>query len=397
MERLGNSQPLSLGFIGGSIDSAVGYTHLVSSTLDNRWSVPAGCFSTDPATNHQTARRYGVGSDRVYSSWPEMLVEERDRLDAVAVMTPTPSHGNIVKACLRAGYAVICEKALATHKSEAVAIAGIRDRTHGFLAVVYNYSGYPMVRELRRRIARGDLGKMLHFHVEMPQEGHIRTEVDGKRPKPQGWRLIDGCIPTVYLDLGVHLHQLSHYLLRESPLEVIADQESFGWFPEVIDNVQCLCRYSTGIQGHYWFGKSAIGHRNGLRLRVYGSQGSAEWCQAYPEDLILCYSNGRKEILDRASSVSVASARRYNRFKPGHPDGFIEAFANLYHDIADCLRDHQADKQWSSDEVFGVDLAIEGLSFFEAMVDSIRTRSWQSVSREMGQTLCREELYEKLH
>lgn len=392
MERLNKSDRLSLGFIGGSIDSAVGYTHLIAATMDNRWSVVSGCFSTEAQTNHQTARRYGIAPERLYPSWREMLEKERDRLDAVLILTPTPSHGEIVTACLNAGYAVICEKALATNRSEAVAVRRARDRVNGFLAVVYNYSGYPMIRELRRRIERGELGEIRHFQVEMPQEGYIRTQPDGNKPQPQAWRLFDGRIPTVYLDLGVHLHQLVHYLTRETPLEVVADQESYGWFPRVIDNVQCLCRYSGGIQGQFWFGKSALGHRNGLRLRLYGSRGSAEWCQAYPEDLTLCHANGRRETVDRASVVSVANDARYNRFKPGHPDGFLEAFANLYWDLAECLRDYRADRAWSSDEVFGVDLAIEGLSFFEAMVESIRTRSWQSLTQKPAHSVYREEL-----
>jgi predicted dehydrogenase len=128
-----------------------------------------------------------------------------------------------------------------------------------------------------------------------------------------------------------------------------------------------------------WFSKSALGHRNGLRLRIYGSKASTEWYQACPEELVLSYADGRREIMDRASSVDVANMRRYNRFKAGHPAGFIEAFANLYSDIADCLRQYRATGQWTSENVFSAELALEGLQLIEAMVKSTDKKAWQAV------------------
>jgi predicted dehydrogenase len=236
-----------------------------------------------------------------------------------------------------------------------------------------------MVRELRNIIQKGILGKILHFQAEMPQEGYIRVDAQGNKPVPQSWRLSDGKVPIIYLDLGSHLHQLIHYLVGQSPIEVVADQDSYGWFPGVIDNVTCLCRYSEGVQGQIWFSKSALGHRNGLRLRIYGSKGSAEWYQACPEELVLSYSDGHREIMDRASSVEVANMRRYNRFKSGHPAGFIEAFANLYSDIADCLRQYRATGQWTSENVFSTELALEGIRMVEAMSKSVNKKAWQIV------------------
>ncbi|MEK7856197.1 MAG: gfo/Idh/MocA family oxidoreductase, partial [Acidobacteriota bacterium] len=133
-------------------------------------------------------------------------------------------------------------------------------------------------------------------------------------------------------------------------------------------------------QGQFWFSKSALGHRNGLNLRIYGSEGSAEWCQANPEELLLAFSDGRREILDRASAVSVANQLRYNRFKSGHPAGFIEAFANLYADIADCLLAYRTEGEWHSEEVYGADLAFDGLRFLEAMAKSAKTGAWCKVT-----------------
>ena len=379
MDKPATSMPMSLGFIGGSLNSAVGYTHFVSSAMDNKWTLDAGCFSTNAQRNRETAQVYGVAAERVYDVWQDMFGKEKGHLDAIVILTPTPAHFEIVMACLKDGIPVICEKSLVTNSADAKAILDFCSRNNGFLAVTYNYSGYPMVRELRNSIRKGALGKILYFQAEMPQEGYIRVDANGNKPVPQAWRLSDGQVPTIHLDLAVHLHQLIHYLIGQKPTEVVSDQGSYGWFSEVIDNVTCLCRYSESLKGQIWFSKSALGHRNGLRLRIYGSKASAEWYQACSEELVLSFSDGRREIMDRASSVEVANMQRYNRFKAGHPAGFIEAFANLYTDIADCLHRYKATGQWVSENVFGAELALEGLQMAEAMNKSAHNKTWQVV------------------
>lgn len=373
------NKPLSLGFIGGAIDSAVGYVHFAASMIDNKWSLQAGCFSRNEEINKKSAEIYGISQDRVYSSWQDMIKNEKDKLDAIAVLTPTPFHSEVVKACLEAKIPVICEKALTVGSAEAEEIKNIRDKNKGFLAVTYNYSGYPMVRELRNLIKKGELGEILHFQAEMPQEGFIRVDSKGNKPKPQIWRLSDGKIPTIYLDLAVHLHELIDYVISEKPVSVVADQDSAGWFENIIDNVTCLCRYTNNVQGQIWFSKSALGNRNGLKLRVFGSKASAEWFQMNPEELLISYADGHRQILDRASSVDIANLPKYTRFKAGHPAGFIEAFANLYSDIADELKNYKETGKTASDEVFSVELALEGFKFLEAMVESSNTKSWEKV------------------
>ncbi len=379
MSQNEHKPPLSLGFIGGAIDSAVGYVHFAASMLDNKCSLKAGCFSKDSEKNEQSAETYGVAPDRTYSTWQKMLECEKDKLDAIVVLTPTPHHAEVVKACLDAKIPVICEKALAVNSAEAKSIKETRDKSKGFLAVTYNYSGYPLVRELRNLIKKGTLGKILHFQVEMPQEGFIRVDAKGNKPKPQSWRLVDGEIPTIYLDLAVHLHQLIDYVIGEKPISVVANQDSDGWFKNIIDNVSCLCRYTNNVQGHVWFSKSALGSRNGLKLRIYGSKASAEWLQVNPEEMLLSFADGHRQILDRASTVEISNQQRYTRFKAGHPAGFIEAFANLYSDIAQSLQDYKANGTWQSNEVFSVELALEGLKFLESMVKSTQTKQWEDV------------------
>jgi len=383
-----SNKPLSLGFIGGAVDSAVGYVHFAASMLDNKWSLKAGCFSRDAKINAESAKVYGVSENKTYSTWQEMIVKEQGNLDAIVVLTPTPAHFEVVKACLQANIPVICEKALVTNSEEALELKKIRDEHKGFLAVTYNYSGYPIVRELRNLIRKGTLGKILHFQVEMPQEGFIRVDAEGNKPTPQTWRLVDRQIPTIYLDLAVHLHQLIDYVIAEKPISVVADQDSDGWFEDIVDNVSCLCRYTNNVQGGIWFSKSALGARNGLKLRIYGSKGSAEWLQVNPEELILSFADGHRQILDRASTVDVANEQRYTRFKAGHPAGFIEAFANLYFDISDSFVCYKNTGAWKSEEVFSVELANEGLKFLESMVKSSQSKKWEEVELEQKEKTC---------
>jgi len=234
-------------------------------------------------------------------------------------------------------------------------------------------------------IGEGRLGRVTQVHVEMPQEGFARAGADGKPIVPQPWRLQDGPIPTISLDLGVHLHHLVGFLTGERPLEVMAMHGSHGNFPGLVDNVMCMARYSGDVACSYWFSKSAIGHRNGLRVRVYGERGSAEWHQMEPEELLLHDEHGQRSVLDRAAlEARVSSEARYTRFKAGHPAGFIEAFANLYDDIALSLTAHRAGKPAASEYVFGARDALEGLLTLEAMAASTRTRSWTPVPDEVG-------------
>ncbi|MDY7537139.1 Gfo/Idh/MocA family oxidoreductase [Undibacterium sp. RTI2.1] len=379
-----SATPLKLGFIGGSIHSAVGYSHFISSGMDRRWQLVAGCFSKNTSTNNETAIAYGVSKEHLYDTWQAMLAKEKGQLDAIVILTPTPDHSESVIACMRAGFAVICEKSLAVGSEQARQILDVRNELNAFLAVTYNYSGYPMLRELAKRISDGKLGKVIHFQAEMPQEGFIRVDAHGNKPAPQSWRLSDGDIPTLHLDLAVHLHQIIYYLTKQKPLELVSDQNHYGWFSGVVDNASCLCRYTSEIQGQLWFSKSALGHRNGLKIRIYGDQGSAEWVQSHPEELMLAYVDGRREVLDRAASVEVTNQRRYNRFKAGHPAGFVEAFANLYADIADALQLFKNKGEWHSTEVFSAELALEGMYFLEAMVASAKTRAWQTVGSSHG-------------
>jgi predicted dehydrogenase len=365
--------------VGGAPNSAAGYAHYAATRMDGLWNLKAGVFSRHAENNIEAGKAYGLDSGNIYQSLGELIDNERKSLDAVLILTPTPLHYSMVLECLQAGIPVICEKSLATTSLEAREIKEICHKKDSFLAVTYNYSGYPMVRELRRIIEDGTLGEIIHFQAEMPQEGYLRTDENGNKSIPQEWRQKDGAIPTLHLDLGIHLHQLVHYLIKEKPIELVAQQVSRGYYP-VVDNVSCLVRYTSGVQGQFWFSKCAIGHRNGLRLRVYGSKASAEWCQIAPQELLMSYTDGRRQVLDRAYNSKVATLARYSRFKAGHPAGFIEALANLYADIHITLTDYKKHRKFESKEVFGPELAVEGLEFLGAMGRSCSNNNWEKIA-----------------
>lgn len=368
---------LKVGFIGGGINSAVGQTHKIALEMDGHFELVAGCFSRHSDINKQTAELWHVSSDRTYQNWQSLLQSEQGSLDAIVVLTPTPTHKEVVLACLQAGFNVICEKALACNISEANEIVQVLNEYQRELTITYNYTGYPMVRELKHRIERGDFGKLEQVVIEMPQEGYARLNSEGLPQRPQEWRLHDGTLPTISLDLGVHLHQLIDFLTNEKPVSISAVNSRFGAFSEVIDNIHGLAKYTNDLVCNFWYGKAALGSTNGLKVRVYGEKASAEWFQLEPEYLYFNDNRGVRQIVDRTHPDNiVAHLPRYNRFKAGHPAGFIEAFANYYMDIAKSFSSNNND---DSPYVFGVKKAVDGISMLEKIHGAAQSNTWKMI------------------
>jgi predicted dehydrogenase len=368
-----NNSKLKLAFIGGSLCSAVGKVHSAASQLDGKWELVSGCFSRTTKVNEESGRYYNISPRRVYSDFRILLEQEQGKIDAVVVLTPTPSHHDIIKECLKHNYNIISEKAFVHTYQDAKKLSKLIKQKDHYVSVTYNYCGYPMIRELREIISINTLGKILHFEAEMPQEGYLRTNSEGQPISPQEWRKKDGNIPTLHLDLGVHLHQLIYYLTREKPLEIVADQKNFGHH-NVIDYASALCRYSSNISGKISFGKTSLGFRNGLSIKFFGTKASAVWFQEKPEKITLSFADGRKETIDRGSNLHIANLLRYNRFKAGHPSGFIEAFANIYYDIA-----RDIDNGQNSNEIFNVEIAKEGLKMMHSMTKSSEYKKWSKI------------------
>jgi predicted dehydrogenase len=381
--KLQNGKKIKIAFLGGAINSAVGHAHFSATSLDNNFELIAGCFSRNKELNNITAEQYGVYNNRVYDSLSELLLKEKGNLDAIIILTPTDQHTNHVLECIKSGIPIICEKALATNSMEAEKIKIELEKRNGFLAVIYNYLGYPMLRELKNIINLGIIGRIRHLQIEMPQEGFIRKTANGDPIIPQSWRLQDGIIPTISLDLGVHLHMIIKYLTGEMPLMAVSKSKTLGNFNEVIDNVSCLIEYSNNLSCNMWYSKFALGKRNGLALRVYGEKGSAEWVQENAEYLYLANNQGHKWIVDRGSNeVGICNQPRYTRFKAGHPAGFIEAYANHYFDIADSIGHYLIDSNHHMNvDCFGINESLEGLFLFEAISKSSITGTWENVRK----------------
>jgi predicted dehydrogenase len=370
--------PLKLGIIGGGVNSAVGRVHHIAAQLDQYWKIECGCFSRKKEINDATATSLGLSRDARFGEWQELLDDAC--IDAVAILTPTPTHAEIIEAALIRRIPVISEKSLALSSIEASRIRRLEKETGGFLAVTYNYPGYPMIRELRDWIQSGRLGQLLHIDAQMPQESYIRCmNSAGARPTPQAWRMRDYEIPTVSLDLGVHLHHLVDFLTGQKPASVCGIQRTGGFFPAVIDSVECLARYSGGLQIRLFFGKCFLGQANGLRIRISGTEGAAEWYQMRPEELMFSDKYGSTQLITRAAcDLAVCNADRYARFKPGHPAGYIEAFANCYADLALAVAGHLRGRVGTGEREFvaGSKVALEGLLLLEAVAKSARVGTW---------------------
>jgi len=340
------SKKLRLGFIGGGLNSAVGQAHYVASRMDGRFEVVAGCFSRDAEINRDTAEKY----DAIYFNSVEDLLKF-GLLDAVSILTPTPTHFEIIKTCLKYNIPIICEKALCSNIDQSRLIIEEKNKyDNALLYVTFNYTGYAIIRELQNIVMSGALGGIISIQAEMPQEGYLRD-----RANPQEWRLTDGEIPAVHLDLGTHLYHLINYITNDYILKLVSVNKSHSKF-NVIDDVNCLAEFSTGFTANMWFGKTALGHRNGLRIRINGTLASAEWLQTNPEALYVANHKGHRMIYDRSNPECIISSQpRYQRFKSGHPSGFLEAFANIYDDFADAI------ERKESLHFYSAEIAHEGL------------------------------------
>jgi len=363
-----------LAFIGGSLESIAGYPHLIASQMDNRFEVIAGVFSSNKEINLQTAQNWKIPS--VYNKYQELLENERSNIDAVVVLTPTPLHSKIILELLKQNIPVICEKPLVSSLNELNAIKEMFDEQKNFLVVTNNYSAYPMVRELQQKIENNVLGKILHIRLKMPQESFLRPPKSVKYP--QKWRLKDDFIPMISLDLGSHLHHLAYFLLQEEPSQIIATYDSFSKY-NIVDDVNISLQYESGIRGNLWLSKTAIGHRNGLHIEVYGDKASALWHQENPEKLEISYASGQKTILDRGSDMEMPSNKLYNRMTPGHPAGFIESFANLYNDIANSLEEFYNNQKYTNKYVYSFEHASNGIKLLHAASISNQQQQWISM------------------
>lgn len=328
---------MRLGFVGGGIGSMAGPLHRHAARLDGRYQLLAGALSTSPERSLRSAAEAGI--PRAYADHTSLIRGEKGRKDgveAVAVLTPNASHFPICRDLLQAGFHVLCDKPLCTRLEDALALAQLVEETGLRFGVTHNYSGYPMVRQAKAMIAAGDLGEIRRVQVEYA--GAWLTElVEEQGHKQAGWRQDPelagpaGCTG----DIGVHAHHLLRFVTGVEPVALSAELRSLVPGRRLDDDVSVRLRLADGAVAHLWACQAAPGNRNRLRLRVFGSTGGLEWDQEEPEVLLFSPVGGTQRRLLRGDPGLDPVVEASSRLPAGHPEGFLEAFANLYRDFAE--------------------------------------------------------------
>ena len=366
-----------IGFLGGGLNSTIGYIHKLASQLDSRWILEAGFFSRNKEINLKTSKLYGVSLDRTYNNFSDFIKNEKGRIDAVAVLVPTPERYKYIIQLLNNNIPIISEKPIVSEFSHCLNLKKKINNT-SFLRVTYNYAGYTLIKELKSLIEKNFFGKIKQIHFEMPQDSFLKKT--SKKIRPKKWRLKEYYIPNISHDLGSHLLSLTSYLINEFPSEVMCNYFESSNYKNLIDNGYLWFNFKSGIKGSFWISKSVPGIRNGLRLRIFGEKKSSEWLQTKPEELIIYNDSGSIEKIDNLTFKLESHKKKYNRYKVGHPAGFLEAFANLYYDFADQLDNHHKKKRKNKKQhLFDLKNSFYISKFFNAASKSNKLRKWIKV------------------
>jgi predicted dehydrogenase len=331
-----------LGMVGGGEGAFIGAVHRIAARLDDRYELVAAALSADAERARASARALGLGDERSYADFSAMATAEAarsDGIEAVAIVTPNHLHAPVAQAFLAAGIHVICDKPLATTARDARRLQALAGRHGRILAVTYNYTGYPMVRQARQMVREGRLGEIRVVQVEYPQDW-LTEALEASGQKQAAWRTdpqragAGGCIG----DIGTHAYQLAEYVTGLATVELCAELSTFVAGRRLDDNAQVMLRFAGGARGALWASQVAPGNENNLRLRVYGSRGGLEWRQEQPNQLLWSPFGEPVQVLARATGAAGADAARVTRLPAGHPEGYLEAFATLYGEIAQAIR-----------------------------------------------------------
>jgi predicted dehydrogenase len=331
---------LRLGMVGGGQGAFIGAVHRIAARLDDRYELVAGALSSDPARARASAAELRIAPERAYGSFEEMAQKEAardDGIDVVAIVTPNYVHHPAAKAFLGAGIHVICDKPLTTNLDHALDLVETVRRTGLVFGLTHNYTGFPMVREARERVQAGELGRIRVVQAEYPQDW-LTTPLETTGQKQAAWRTDPaqsggGAIG----DIGSHAFNLAAFVSGLEAEALCADLSTFVDGRRVDDNCNILLRYAGGARGMLWASQVAPGNDNALRVRVFGDQGGLAWHQEYPDFLELFPLGKPPQRIVRAHPSTGKSAGRVTRIPPGHVEGYLEGFANLYSDCAELI------------------------------------------------------------
>jgi predicted dehydrogenase len=364
---------IRLGMVGGGEGAFIGAVHRIAARLDDHYELLAGALSSTPEKALRSAAAIGLA--RGYADYLTMAREEAarpDGIEAVAIVTPNDQHAPVAEAFLRAGIHVICDKPVTTTLAEAQRLQALVQQTGRLFAVTHNYTGYPMVRHARQLVREGALGEIRVVQVEYPQDW-LTERLEASGQKQAAWRTdpkrsgAGGCIG----DIGTHAFNLLHHVTGLATTELCAELNTFVSGRALDDNVQVMLRLAGGARGMLWASQVAPGNENGLRLRVYGSRGGLEWMQEHPNQLRHAPFGEPVRVVSRGTAAVLADGQRVTRLPSGHPEGYLEAFATLYAEIAQAIRAARSGDPIPAGVAFPtLEDGIHGLAFIEAAVRS---------------------------
>lgn len=377
--------------VGGGPGAFIGGVHRIAARLDDRYELVAGALSANPERAREGARDLHIAPERCYADFREMAEAESkraDRIDAVAIVTPNHLHYPIAKAFLEAGIHVICDKPITTNVEDALDLAKIARNSGRVFGLTHNYTGYPMVRQARQLVAEGDLGPIRVVQVEYVQDW-LATPLEKTGQKQASWRTDPAQSgPAGSLgDIGTHAFNLAEFVTGLRCEQIAAELSTFVPGRRVDDNVQMLLRFNQGVKGMLWASQIAAGNENNIRLRVYGEKAGLEWRQEDPNYLWWKPLGKPPELIRRAGAGASAIAAHASRIPGGHPEGYLEAFAQLYTDLAEQISakiDGRAPNP-ASLLVPGVDDGVAEMRFIAAAIESSKRNSvWTDLATAKG-------------
>src|SRR5512142_125463 len=372
----GSSRALRYGMVGGGQGAFIGDVHRKAISLDSSAALVAGCFSRSHENTLATGRGLGLSGDRLYRSFDEMAEAEakrKDGIDFAVIVTPNASHHAAARAFLTRGIHVVCDKPLVFEVKEAEELAALARQKGLLFCVTYTYTGYPAVKHAREMIARGDIGDLRFVNAEYPQEW-LSTLIEKEGQKQAAWRNDpaqtgkSNCVG----DIGSHVENMVRYLTGLEIARLCARLDTFVPGRTLDDNASILVDYRGGAKGLYWSSQIAIGYDNGLRVRVFGTKGSLQWSQESPNSLTVSRLGEPTQVLSRGRDAFYPHAQAYSRIPSGHPEGYFEAFANIYRTFGAALARRKAGAAPSPDELDfpGVEDGISGVRFIGKCVES---------------------------
>lgn len=366
---------IRLGMVGGGRDAFIGGVHRFAARLDDQYELVAGAFSSTPEKSKASAADLGVAADRAYGDYLEMAKREarlKNGIEAVAIVTPNHMHYPVAREFLKRGIHVICDKPLTATLADARKFVRAAETSNALFVLTHNYTGYPMIRQAREMVAKGELGPIRLVQVEYAQDW-LSDNVEETGNKQAGWRTDperSGAGGSTG-DIGTHAFNLASFVSGLKLEQLCADLDSFVEGRRVDDNGNVLMRFAGGAKGMLWCSQVAPGNENGLRLRIYGTKGGLEWAQEDPNYLWFTPLGEPKRLLTRNGAGATAAGKRVSRIPGGHPEGYLEGFANLYSEAAKAIVARRDGQPVPGDVIYpGILDGLAGVAFVAACVDS---------------------------